>query len=425
MAGGSQMASCLATVAGDMMLQTEERRMSRLDEMITDLTSSRASRRQFMQRAAALGLTVPAMSLASRGTLLAQEARNSVIWVSPRGTLEVLDDYAYWVALKFGYFGDIETQILPAILEATSSTKAVADGQADMSFVSPGVFSLGVEAGIDLVSVFQVTGYDVFDLALPKGNPQGITTFKDLEGKSMSLGDIGWSGIVDPMIKQAGGDPSKVKYVPAGSSWGQALKEGQSDTALAWGGLRSQWLAGGLDFDYILGASWSKFPANSFQIRRTDFEDTALDDLYTRYLRAYAMGYEFGHINPRAATQITMESEPIAAALQATFPDKNVAVQSFWELANNCRGDWPNRNGGQWGWADLAGWDLFLDTTREIGQLTKDIKAADIISNKFVDAANDFDKEKVRADSDAFVLSPEFEAVPVPAGADTDGAYPL
>src|SRR5215211_9090618 len=255
----------------------EEDKMSRLDELIADLTSSRITRRQFMQRAAALGLTVPMLSAAGTLTALAQETKNKVVWVSPRGTLEVLDDYAYWVAQKFGYFGNIETEILPAILEATSSTKAVADGQADMSFVSPGVFSLGVEAGIDLVSIFQVTGYDVFDLALPKGNPQGITTFKDLEGKSMALGDIGWSGIVDPMIKQAGGDPSKVKYVPAGSSWGQALQEGQADTALAWGGLRSQWLAGGLDFDYILGASWSKFPANSFQIRRTDFEDTTLD----------------------------------------------------------------------------------------------------------------------------------------------------
>lgn len=401
--------------------------MSRLDEVISDLTSDRISRRQFMQRAAALGLTVPALSLAARGPLLAaaQGTKNKIVWVSPRGTLEVLDDYAYWVALKYGYFGDIETEILPAILEATSSTKAVADGQADMSFVSPGVFSLGVEAGIDLVSVFQVTGYDVFDIALPKGNPQGIATVKDLEGHTMALGDIGWSGIVDPMIAQAGGDPSKVKYVPAGSGWAQALAEGQADSALAWGGLRSQWLAAGLDFDYIIGRTWSKFPANSFQIRRADFEDAALDDLFTRYLRGYSMGYQFGHENPRAACQITMEAEPIATALQEAFPDKNIAVQSFWELATNCRGDWPNRNGGQWGWADLAGWNTFLQTIREIGQLTKDIKAEDIVSNKYVDAANDFDKAKVKADADAFVLSAEFEAVPVPAGAGTDGAYPL
>ena len=304
--------------------------MGRLDEVITDLTSSRSNRRGLMKRAAALGLAAPALSLGSRGMLIAsaQDAKNSVIWVSPRGTLEVLDDYPYWVAKHFGYFGDIETEFLPAIAEATSSSKAVQDGNADMSFVSPGVFSLGVEAGIDLVSVYQMCGYDTFDIALEKGNPAGITSVKDLEGKTVVLGDLGWSAIVDPMVKQAGGDPSLVKYTSAGiAGWGQALQAGEADAALAGAGLRAQWLAGGLDFDYIIGKTWSKFPANSFQIRRSDFEDEALTDLYTRYLRAYSMGLEFGHQNPRAATQITMEAPGIATALQATFPDKSVAVE--------------------------------------------------------------------------------------------------
>jgi NitT/TauT family transport system substrate-binding protein len=402
--------------------------MARLDEVITDLTSARSNRRSLMKRAAALGLAVPMVSLGTRGTLMAsaQDAKNKVVWVSPRGTLEVLDDYPYWVAKKFGYFGDIETEFLPAIAEATSSSKAVADNNADMSFVSPGVFSLGVEAGIDLVSVYQMCGYDTFDIAMEKGNPKGITSAKDLEGKTVVLGDLGWSSIVDPMVAQAGGDHTKVKYTSAGiAGWGQALQAGEADAALAWAGLRAQWLAGGLDFDYIIGKTWSKFPANSFQIRRSDFEDDALTDLYTRYLRAYSMGLEFGHQNPRAATQITMESEPIAAALQATFPDKNVAVESFWQQADVFRGDWKNRDGGKWGWADMAGWTLFLDTIKEIGQLTDaDIKAEDIISNKYIDGANEFDKAQVKADADAFELSEEFAAVPEPVGAGTDDKYP-
>src|SRR5215218_6330767 len=170
----------------------EEDKMSRLDELIADLTSSRITRRQFIQRAAALGLSVPMLSAAGSLSAYAQETKNKVVWVSPRGTLEVLDDYPYWVAQKFGYFGDIETELLPAIMEATSSSKAVADNQADMSYVSPGVFSLGVEAGIDLVSVWQMGAFDVFDIALPKGNPQGIASLKDLEGKTVLLGDQGW-----------------------------------------------------------------------------------------------------------------------------------------------------------------------------------------------------------------------------------------
>lgn len=401
--------------------------MARLDEVVTDLTGTRSNRRQLMKRATALGLSAPVLAAGSRGLLTASaQDRDSVIWVSPRGTLEVLDDYPYWVAVRMGYFGDLVTELLPAIAEATSSSKAVAEGRADMSYVSPGVFSLGVEAGIDLMSVFQMGAYDVFDIALEKGNPKGIESVKDLEGKTVVLGDLGWSSIVDPMVAQAGGDPSLVKYQSAGlAGWGQALQAGEADAALSWAGLRAQWLAGGLDFDYIIGKTWSKFPANSFQIRRLDFQDKSLDDLYTRYLRGWAMGLEFGHHNPRAATQITMEAEEISAALQATFPDKNIAVESMWQLADVFRGDWKNRDGGKWGWASFESWTIFLDTIKDIGQLTNEnIVAEDIISNKYVDGANDFDKEQVKADAEAFELSEEFAEVEEPAGAGTDDKYP-
>lgn len=378
-----------------------------------ELASARLSRRGVVKGAAALGLSLPLASVAGRLHVSAQEGRNSVVWVSPRGTLEVLDDYPYWVAKKYGYFGDIETELLPAIMEATSSSKAVADEQADMSYVSPGVFSLGVEAGIDLVSVWQMGAYDVFDIALPKGSP--LTSVKELEGKRVVLGDIGWSAIVDPMVAQAGGDPSLVQYNAASTGWGQALAEGQADAALSWEGLRAQWKAGGLDFDYILGKDWSKFPANSFQIRRSDFEDEALKDLYTRYLRGWAMGMEFGHQNPRAATQITMEVPELAPALNDTFQDKAVAVESMWELATVYRGDWASREG--WGWHDPAAWELFLTTINEIGQLSEPVPADQIIANDFVAGANEFDREQVAADAAGFALAAEFEAVAEPEGA--------
>src|SRR5688500_4319892 len=58
-------------------------------------TNSRISRRRLAQGAAALGVATPLMALGGRLQAFAQDARNSVVWVSPRGTLEVLDDYPY------------------------------------------------------------------------------------------------------------------------------------------------------------------------------------------------------------------------------------------------------------------------------------------------------------------------------------------
>jgi len=155
---------------------------------------------------------------------------------------------------------------------------------------------------------------------------------------------------------------------------------------------------------------FSKFPANSFQIRQKDFEDASLADTYTKYLRGWAMGLEFGHLNPRAATQITMEARP---KVKEAFPDLGVAVESMQQLATVFRGDFAARQG--WGWHDETAWQLFFDTIKSIGQITKDIKAGDVIKNDYVAGANDFDHDKVKSDADGFQLSAEFSALPAPS----------
>ncbi len=127
------------------------------------------------------------------------------------------------------------------------------------------------------------------------------------------------------------------------------------------------------------------------------------------------MGLEFGYLNPRAATQITMNAPEISDALNATFEDKAVAVESMWQNAEIFRGDFASREG--WGWHDMASWQLFLDTIKEIGQLTKDIPTESVIFNDYVAGANEFDKAQVAADAAGFELTPEFAAVPVPEGA--------
>ena len=374
--------------------------------------ATRFSRRRLLATSAAASAALALPLSGSRGVLAAQE-RNSVVWISPRGSLEVLDDYGYWVGKKLGYFGDLQTELQPGILEATSGGKAVAEGQADMSFVSPGVFSALLEAGTPLVSVWHQVAQDTFDFAVPKGS--GITEVAQLEGKKVALGDPGWSLITDPMFAQAGVDPASIQYIPAGATWAQAVDQGQADAALTWEGLRAQWGATGLEYDYILGKDWSKFPSNSFQIRKEDFEDSALADLYTRYLRGWAMGMEFSYWNPRAATEITMNEPTISQALNETFQDKAVAVESMWENALIFRGDFANREG--WGWHDMASWQGYFDTIHDLGQITKAIKAEDVCKNDYIAGANDFDVEQVKEDARTYALSPEYAAVPVPEGA--------
>jgi len=342
------------------------------------------------------------------GARRALAADNAVRWVSPRGSIEVLDDYPYWVAKKYGYFGDIATTLEPGPSEATAVVKLVDQKQADMGFPSPGVFSLALEQSMPLVSVFHMIANDVFAFAFRKGEkPKDI---REIEGKTVLLGTAGWQSICDPMLFAAGVDIKKMKYVEAGwPAWGTVLKAGKGDTALSWEGLRAQWKGQGLDFDYILGAEFSKLPSNSFVIRKADFDDPAKRKIYARYLQGWAAGLEFGKQNPRAATVIVMAQFPGLASQMTPA----VATESQMQLAHAFGGRMDERK--KWGYHLMPSWQLFFDTGRKIGQLTKDIKAEDVCKNDLIDEANSFDAAKVKADAEGFVLPPEYQSVDVEA----------
>ncbi len=355
-----------------------------------------------------LTLSATGISAMALGGLGARDARaaDTIRWVSPRGTVEVLDDYPYWVAKKFGYFGDIETTLEPGPSDATATVKLVDQDQADVGYPSPGVFSLALAQGMPLVSAFHMGGGDVFSFAFRKGEKPA--SLKELEGKTVVLGSAGWQSICDPMLKSAGVDITKVKYVDAGwPTWGTALKEGKGDSALSWEGLRAQWKGQGFDFDYWLGRDFSKLPANSFVIRKADFDDEAKRKIYARYFQGWAAGLEFGKHNPRAATQIVMEQFP-GLASQMT-PD--VAVESQMQLGNVFAGRMDERK--KWGYHLPSSWQLFFDVGREIGQITTDFKMEDVVKNDLIDEANNFDAAKVKADADGFKLSDAYGAVNV------------
>ena len=351
---------------------------------------------------------VSALSLGTVGGTRSARAADTVRWVSPRGTIEVLDDYPYWVGKKYGYFGDLETTLEPGPSDATATVKLVDQNQADMGYPSPGVFSLALAQGIPLVSVFHMGGSDVFDFAFRKGEaPEDL---KALEGKVVVLGSAGWQSIADPMLKAAGVDITKIQYVDAGwPTWGTALAQGKGDAALTWEGLRAQWKGQGLDFDYILGRNFSKLPANSFVIRKADFEDAAKKEVYGRYLQGWAAGLEFGKLNPRAATQIVMEQFPGLSSQMTPA----VATKSMMQLANVYGGRMDERK--KWGFHLVESWQMFFDIGREIGQITGDFKVEDVVKNDLVDVANSFDAAKVKADADGYKLSSDYKSVDVEA----------
>ena len=77
--------------------------------MIASSNPSGLSRRHLLQVSASGVVTSTLLggSLLSASTADAAAYKGTHTWISPRGTIEVMDDYPYWVAKEMGYFGNL------------------------------------------------------------------------------------------------------------------------------------------------------------------------------------------------------------------------------------------------------------------------------------------------------------------------------
>jgi NitT/TauT family transport system substrate-binding protein len=356
-------------------------------------------RRRLLLQATAAGVAAVALrpgAARSQGT----GTGGLVRWVSPRGTVEVLDDYPYWVARRFGYFGDLETTLEPGPMRADATVQLVDQLQADMGYPAPALLARSLEAGSPLVSVWQMGAYDIFGFAFRAGTkpptPQGLA------GRRILLGSLAWQPVADLELAQLGLAPGAVTYLEAGARWGEVLARGEGDAALCWEGLRAQWQGQGLAFDYLTPPEFSRLPSGSFVIRRAELSDPSRFLVLDRYLRAWAMGLQFGHLNPAAAAQVVLEQFPALAG----YLRSEVAVEAVTQLSRTYRGPWEQRQG--WGWHDPGQWQFLLDLMQRHGQLARRISAEDAITNGFVHGANAFDYARVAGDAAGFALAPEF-----------------
>jgi NitT/TauT family transport system substrate-binding protein len=340
----------------------------------------------------------------------AKEAPKEMVkmtWISPRGTLAVMDDYNMWVPIQLGYFKEmgLDVDMEPGPMDSFAATKFVDQGKADVGYPSPGILTSSVDSGMNVIMVYEMMMGQVFDFAVKKDSP--IKSLADFPGHTMSIGDAGWQVIVDPILVEAGIDPKSITYVTAGAQWGQAVSLGKADIALTWEGLRAQWEAQGLDLRYFIGQDFSKMPANGYCARKTDLKDPTKRDHLVKLLRGASMGIYFAHINPRAAAQITYDRFP--ELRQQMTPD--LALKSMQQL------HWGYMQGelkGQgFGWFNLDSWKTYLGIIYKLGQTKKDLTVGEVATNELIKEANNFDKARVEKDAKAFKLNDTWKNVQV------------
>jgi NitT/TauT family transport system substrate-binding protein len=382
-----------------------------LEELLAEST---LTRRTLLTRSAQAAAAVSLGGLLTAGPAFGRRGAQvqTIRWISPRGTLQVMDDFNLWVPVKMGYFRQLGLDvklIAGPIADALATTKFVAQNKADMGYPSPGVLTTSIDTGIAVKSVWNMISGQVFDFGLPTDST--ITHPRQLKGKSIALGSAGWRTIVDPMLVEVGVDPKTVRYVTLGSQWIQAVAQKRADAGLAWEGLRHQWLGQGLKLKFLIGTSWSKHPSNVYSVRAADLDDADKKDLYTRFFRGVVMGFEFTKANPRAAAQITYRQLP---DLRKSLKPQ-AALDSMLELAYAY--STSHRKGQGWGYHYAAGWNSYLKTVKDLGQTKELLTTDDVFTNDLVAAANKgTNVAKARADAKKYKLDADFSKTKVYSG---------
>ena len=211
------------------------------------------------------------------------------------------------------------------------------------------------------------------------------------------LGSAAWQSIVDPMLAAQGVDITKVTYVEAGwPTWGTALAAGQGDAALSWEGLRAEWIATGLEFEYWLGVQNSPLPANTFVVRAADVDDP---DKRPSSRSTCAAG-RWGWSSPttiraprfRRCSSSSRRSPPTSGRSSARRRSCSRRTSS----AATC----PSATAGAG--HDMASWQTFFDLIRRARPDHEADEGRGRLHQRAASGrANDFDHDKVKADAEA------------------------
>jgi NitT/TauT family transport system substrate-binding protein len=380
---------------------------------IADGEGGGLSRGALLRRAAAAGVGV-SVAGGLGGLLSAEPARGAgldkVTWVSPLGTLEVMNFYNLVVADKMGYFkaNGIESKLAPGA-GGTTVVTYVAQHLGDIGGAAPAFLAYAVDKNIPVYSIWEWYPACVFDFAVPADSK--IRTLKQLEGKTIALHNDADDTVANPVLLGAGVDISKIKYVTFGEVWAQATARHQADAALVWEGLRGQLIGQGVKLRYLIGAKVSNQPSNVYAVRKADLKDPKKHDIYKRWLKAAVMGLEFARGNPRAAGQITYDEYP---SLHSLIKPK-LALESMMELGTGFGVE--RRRGLGWGYHDPKAWQSYLDVVHKLKQTKRHLKVADVLTNQYVKPVNkeiDAVRANVWADARKYKLDKAWAALKVP-----------
>jgi NitT/TauT family transport system substrate-binding protein len=270
----------------------------------------------------------------------------------------------------------------------------------DLVYCNPEpVIQLVADRGTNLKSVF-VAQVSQYILTAPEGSP--VKTVQDLKGKRLGMASpVSGIDYLKARLQDAGMSVNDIEIVPTGFA-GQviaALQQKRVDAILYWSDAIAQFRYAGIKLNDLPKADWEQGLYQYIAVTTQPVIEQKADAL-ARTLRAMARAQMLSVISPELTIQAFWKQYPDQAPKEdqkATAFQQNLARV---KQQNTITGIAPNPTKEQlmtyrWGENSLEAWSRMQNNLLRVGSLQNKVDPARFFDNRFIDAANRFDREKL------------------------------
>ena len=327
---------------------------------------------------AAFGLTA--------GAAVAQTTVN-MINPLPRST----NFFPLVVGEELGYFADegVEVNLLPSDT-SIPYVAFIQNGQADLAMLDPFETVNARLAGADINTVFEVMQNAPEGIAVPAASD--VQSVADLVGTTVGLVSDRDRSFLQSALATTGHSIDEVETVVLGES-GPTLAAAMRDgTVSALAGAAPDWIsliANGIETRLITPEELLASPANTFAMNAADIE--AKRDAVTGFLRAWCKGMHAVTVNRDAVAAILKKNVPEEWEMESAgelFLDMSIGMNV--SVTDQCGAPQPDV------------WTAIQPQMKAAGGIEEIVPVEEFLNDSLIEAVNDFDRDQVAADINAW-----------------------
>ena len=284
-----------------------------------------------------------------------------------------VDHAGIYGAIDQGYFADAGLKVTPSVpSDPSAALKQLGLGRADFAISYEQEVLIARSQGIPVVAVGALVDHPLNTILFRRD--RGITTAKDLEGKTVGVAGVPSDRpLLDQVVRSAGGDPAKVTVRNIGYSLSPALAAGKVDAVLGafWNVEQIELQRQGVDVGALRLEDNGVPDYDELVVVTNDATTKDRPDLVRRFLEALRSGQDWaatdqaGAVDALVAANKDLDPGTVAAQLRVTAPLLSPS-------------DEPTLN------VDPAKWQSFADWMRRNGLLTKPVDVPAAVTAAFL-----------------------------------------